>query len=155
MFAGSPVSCHLPLAESPNPQSHSAASADLAEVNGHGSLQDWAFLLAEVITWDVGTSQYQITYLSQSKQALTTGLGYVNAFIPYYKGTSSSLASGCHRLSGSLRGSNGKVINTFTFSVLLPPVQIPITQSDKEKMKLQSVRLQVFSSMIGTVFNAL
>lgn len=58
-------------------------------------------------------------------------------------------------LTGSLRDSNGKVINTFTFSVLLPPVQISITQSDKEKMKLQSIRLQVFSLMIRAVFKTL
>ena len=113
------------------------------------------FLLAEVITRDVVTSQYPITYLSRSKQALTTGLGHVNGFISYYKGTSSSLSSSPHHLSSSLRDSNGTVINTFTFSVLLPPVQISITQSDKEKMKLQSVRLQVFSLMIGAVFKTL
>lgn len=113
------------------------------------------FVLAEVITRDVVTSQYQMTYPSQSKQALTTSLGYVNGFISYYKGSSSSLSSSSHHLSGSLRDSNGKVINTFTFSVLLPPVQISITQSDKEKMKLQSVRLQVFSSMVGAVFKTL
>lgn len=58
-------------------------------------------------------------------------------------------------LTGSLRDSNGKVINTSTFSVLLPPVQISITQSDKEKMKLQSIRLQVFSLMIRAVFKTL
>ena len=113
------------------------------------------FLLAEVITRDVVTSHYQITCLSQSKQALTTGLGCVNGFVSCYKGTSSSLSSSAQHLSGSLGDSNGRVINTFTFSVLLPPVQISIRHSDKEKMKLQSVRLQVFSSMIGAVFKTL
>lgn len=39
----SPSSCHLPVAESPNAQSYSAASWALAEVNGLSSLQDWAF----------------------------------------------------------------------------------------------------------------
>lgn len=112
-------------------------------------------LLAQVVARDVVTNPYQITYLSQSKQALAAGLGHMNGFISYYKGTSSSLSSSPHHLSGSLRDSNGTVINTFTFSVLLPPVQISITQSDKEKMKLQSVRLQVFSSMIGAVFKTL
>lgn len=94
-------------------------------------------------------------HISIPIQALTTGLGYVNGFISYYKVTGSSLSSSPHHLSGSLRDSNGKVINTFTFSVLLPPVQISITHSDKKKMKLQSVRLQVFSSLIGTVFKTL
>jgi len=79
----------------------------------------------------------------------------VNGFVSCYKGTSSSLSSSAQHLSGSLGDSNGRVINTFTFSVLLPPVQISIRHSDKEKMKLQSVRLQVFSSMIGAVFKTL
>lgn len=101
------------------------------------------------------TSQHQASRLSQSQQALTTGLGHVSGFVPSYKGTSSSLSRSPPHLSDTLRDSNGTVTNTFAFSVLLPPVQISITQSDKEKMKLQSARLQVFSSMIGAVFKTL
>lgn len=83
------------------------------------------------------------------------GTDWVPCFTSHYRGTTSPLPSSPLHLSGSLRGSNGKVINTFPFSVLLPPVQISITHSDKEKMKLQSVRLQVFTLTIGAVFKTL
>lgn len=134
----------------PHPQSCPAASWDLSGINELGSLEDLASSRNSHTRCCDKTS-----HQPQSNQALTAALGHVSDSVPSYKGSSSSLSPSPPHLSGSLRYNNGPVTNTFTFSVLLPPVQISITQSDKEKMKLQSVRLQVFSPVIGAVFKTL
>lgn len=149
MFAGrAQFPATRPVADSPNCQPCTVASRDLAPAL-QWLFEGLSFLLAEVITQDVARGQSQLTHLPQARRTLTTGLGRVNGFMSCYKGTRSSPSYTPHHLSGGLRDSNDTVINILTFSVSLPPVQISITHSDKEKMKPQSVRLQVFSSVLG------